>query len=765
MAHAQAQAQVEGICRGEGYGYVALSLSDDIESGQLELSAHSQSGYDVTCQVHVLDGDSLGLPGARTVIALVVPLLSRDLSLTLKAAGQTIWSGVFSTLGSKVASRLLTKRKPALAAALRGVERRQGSDATHVEVTEIWPAGGGCDAWRVRVTYPTGNPVPRPRLKVQDGRGRMLDAPATVMEDHVVPVALSTGTDVRLVSFSVRVPAAHRHLCLTASLEGDPTPAGFCCLLPYQAEGRIGLSRSRIGGAGADPRYHEWFLEHRASRSELAAQRDKATELPADAPRFSIVAPEGCAQTTLASLDAQTYPRWELVHDPAQATGSHLVLIGAGGTLEPDCLWRFWEQLSTNPGTELLSCDSDVIEGSHHCRPAFKPAPNYDKLLSHDYLGYPLVVDARTYARLGIEESTPFGLLGYEAALRAFEHDCAMAHVARVLYHATPHELLPSDEAARAVVAAHLARRGLAATVEPGAHPHTNHVCYQLPEPAPHVSIVIPSKDHADLLRTCVTSILDHTSYPSFDIVVVENNSVEPETFAYYDEISHIPCVRVVTWVPGTHAENGFNYSAIINHGARACTGELLVFLNNDTEVIADGWLHEMAGLLTREDVGLVGAKLLFGDDLIQHAGLAANPNCDFLHPNQNLTADEPGYLCSAGVVSDMPMVTGACQMVSRSLYEQLGGYDEQLAVGFNDGDFCLRVLESGHRVVFTPYALLHHREFSTRGREANDVRLQARYLREKAYLMTRHADFLAAGDPTVNANLDRFSPWRELVH
>lgn len=194
-----------------------------------------------------------------------------------------------------------------------------------------------------------------------------------------------------------------------------------------------------------------------------------------------------------------------------------------------------------------------------------------------------------------------------------------------------------------------------------------------------------------------------------------------------------------------------------MNCGARAAKGACLVFLNNDTEVISEDWLEEMLGCFARPEVGVVGAKLLFEDGLIQHAGMTANPNCDNAHFNQNLDRAAWGYEGSAVLPSDMSMVTGACQMIKRDVFDRLGGYDERLAVGFNDGDFCLRAREAGFAVTFMPYALLYHREFSSRGRESSDVRLQGRLLQEKAYTISQHPAFYAAHDETINDNLDRF--------
>ena len=337
----------------------------------------------------------------------------------------------------------------------------------------------------------------------------------------------------------------------------------------------------------------------------------------------------------------------------------------------------------------------------------------------------------------------------------------------RVLYHWREHDESTSSgsaqkpfahEAGRTALAAHFGRRKIRVKIEDGVLPYTYRVRYVLPEKLPKVSIVIPTRDHADLLRACVASILDRSTYENYEILLVENSSEEEETFACYDELrASDERVRVVRWKPEVAGE--FNFSAIVNFGARQATGEFLVLLNNDTEVIEPAWIEELLGCLMRPEVGVVGAKLLYGDDLIQHVFLSANPNGDFMHPCQNLARDAlgPGY--AASMPGDCSMVTGACQMMRRSLFESLGGYDERLAVGFNDGDFCLRVADEGYVITVATHALLYHREFTSRGRESQNPQMRVRYIAEKAYVMGKHPEFFAEGDPVVNPNLDRFNP------
>lgn len=273
---------------------------------------------------------------------------------------------------------------------------------------------------------------------------------------------------------------------------------------------------------------------------------------------------------------------------------------------------------------------------------------------------------------------------------------------------------------------------------------------YALPKPAPLVSIVIPTKDHVETLNACVMSIAENATYANYEIVLMENNSEDPETFAHYEALPERVTAasdgkgvaRVVYW-PGE-----FNYSKIINFGVEHAKGDYLLLLNNDTEVISPCFIEEMMGYLQRPDAGVVGAKLYFADHLVQHAGIVVGVRGALVHANQDFSAKREGYLARAVRPGNFSAVTGACQMVRRDVFEQVGGYNEEFAVGFNDADFCLRVWEAGYRAIFTPYAELYHYEFTSRGREEANEEKMRRWKREQALFMQRWPEFFLTGDP-----------------
>ena len=285
---------------------------------------------------------------------------------------------------------------------------------------------------------------------------------------------------------------------------------------------------------------------------------------------------------------------------------------------------------------------------------------------------------------------------------------------------------------------------------------------YALPKPAPLVSIVIPTKDHVETLDACVMPIAENATYANYEIVLVENNSEDPETFAHYEALPE----RVTAASDGKgsarveYCPGEFNYSKIINYGVGCAKGDYLLLLNNDTKVIVPGFIEELMGYLQRPDAGVVGAKLFFTDHPVQRDGILIGVRGALAHANQDFSAKREGYLARAVRPGNFSAVTGACQMVRRDVFEQVGGYNEKFAVGFKDTDFCLRVWEAGYRTIFTPYAELYHYVFTSYGREeANEEKLR-RWKCELALFMQRWPEYFVGNDPWLNSNLSTESEY-----
>ena len=787
------------LCRGEGLGYIVLRGLR--EAHEVKATATAKAGTSVPCALYSVtmewQRDALA-PGANDVWVVVLPLLACDCVVRVEAAEESPCEVTFPALRSKLMSRILTTTKPEAAAILRGFERREGHGGKMVRILEAWPGNDDTTVWRIRVTLPWRGVNSAVRLRIYDGAGSEIGASIVAMEDQVVPSKRIGSWSERLVSFSCTMPRSMQSFFVVANDEVDED-CGFDAINAPRAAAMLGGTSSLADGSANDRVYESWFATHRVTTAELERQRVSFHNAKGSHPLLSLVvcvdiSNAGNLALTVASVCAQSYGAWELVVACATgierqlkealtsfaeervrlvtataqdslphvgvtaAKGSYVGLVGSGDVLEPDALWHFAQVIAEHPQVDLLYCDEDKLEGTRVTSPSFKTFPNYGKLYEYNYLSHLMLVSSRA---LDAAEpmSAGFGpAYEYDLALRAFEVAHEVLQVPRVLYHqATDCGWSEQDqEEGRRALVAHLKRREIAARVTDGVQLGCFRVCYELPDPNPKVSIVIPTRDHADLLAACVHSVLEKTTYKNFEVVIVENSSVESQTFALYERLQNADKrVRVVTWEP---PEPGiFNYSAIVNSGVAHASGEFVVLLNNDTEVIEPRWMHEMLGCLMRPEVGVVGAKLLFGDGLIQHVGMVANPDGGFCHVCQNLTSTEPGPSDAATMPGDYCMVTGACQMVRKSLFKELGGYDEGLAVGFNDGDFCLRAREAGFAVTVCAHALLHHREFSSRGRESTDVRLQERFVKERARVMLRHTAFFAHGDPARNPNLDPF--------
>ena len=324
-----------------------------------------------------------------------------------------------------------------------------------------------------------------------------------------------------------------------------------------------------------------------------------------------------------------------------------------------------------------------------------------------------------------------------------------------ILYHWRTHKASTADnpaskmyafEAGKRAIEEHLKRTGVRGEVS-----HTPDLgFYRVQYPVqgqPLVSVIIPNKDEKETLQTCMESLKNNTDYQNFEIIIVENNSTTEEIFQYYKELSRDPQIRLLRWT------KAFNYSAINNFGASHARGEYLLFLNNDIKTIRPSWMEEMLGVCQRPEVGAVGAKLIYPDHTIQHAGCVVGMGGIAGHMFVDMPADRTGYLHKASLLQDMSAVTAACMMMKKKVFEEAGGFTEELAVAFNDVDLCLKVRKKGFLIVYDPYAELYHMESKTRGAEDSEEKVR-RFQTEIEYMRCHWLDILKNGDPYYNKNL-----------
>jgi GT2 family glycosyltransferase len=340
-------------------------------------------------------------------------------------------------------------------------------------------------------------------------------------------------------------------------------------------------------------------------------------------------------------------------------------------------------------------------------------------------------------------------------------------HIPRILYHwravagslAAVVDAKPyAKEAARRAIADHLKRRGIRGRVEPCPENVESHrVVYELPDPAPTVSIVIPMRDRVGLLQQCLSSVRGKTDYPSIELVIVDNGSTEPATLKFLSELEQDMGARVLR-------DNGaFNFSRLINRGVAAAKGEVLALLNNDIEANEPGWLREMVSHVVRLEVGAVGARLWYPDGTLQHGGVVLGLGGVAGHAFPRVPHGHPGYFNRAFLQQNCSAVTGACLLVRKRVFEEAGGFDEtNLAISFNDVDFCLRLQAAGFQNVWTPYANLIHHESASRGHQrAREEQMQ--FVREATFMQRKWGIDLLR-DPFYNPNLTLNLPGFELA-
>lgn len=616
------------------------------------------------------------------------------------------------------------------------------------------------------------------------------------------------GAFVHQVGFSVRVSKALSYLACWVLVgdEADPQRSAIACLRPFEIRGRRAYWNGSSECAQYTPKYDEWFrTKHRTTVFDLGLQRAHSFAIE---PLFSIVVPVYktphdffCQMAD--SVLSQTYGKFELIlvdaspedaglctlieeyaqrdkrvrvvrmsenlgivgntyAGVAHATGDFISFFDHDDVLEPDLLYRYVEGINAYPTTDLLYCDEDKLQGGNYISPYFKPDWNPDLLCSNNYVCHLLTVRKSIVDELGKDGLERFeGSQDHHLTLFAGERARNVYHARKVLYHWRIHEQSTAGEAQSKsytedagvrAVQAHLDRCGIHAQARPsGVAPNTYHVDYEL-ESEPLVSIVIPNKDMVPLLDRCLASIRNKSTYGNYELLIVENNSVEQATFEYYEQAKKQDSrVRVVV----QPSDGSFNFSKTINFGVRHAKGDYLLFLNNDTEVMAPNWIERLLGpLQQRDDIGAVGAKLLYPNGLVQHAGVMIHGMNGPFHVAQFMPSNTLHQYCVVQLASDYSAVTGACMLTRRSLFDQIGGLDESLAVDYNDIDFCLKVRKRGLLVFYEPEALLMHYESISRGEHRSDEQMIG-WSRDTGIMMGRWSCYYGAGDPYCNPNLE----------
>lgn len=615
---------------------------------------------------------------------------------------------------------------------------------------------------------------------------------------------VSAGNAVRLASATMSRQVQSR---------GGVVPAAQYYLSVLKREGMPGIMarlrrlQSGAGFADGPPRdevYHEWIERYDSITPEKRQQVLQDIERLPRRPTFSIVVPtynssEPFLREMIASVREQIYPDWELcIADDAStdprvrevlseaaaqdsriklvfrdtnghisaasnsalelATGEFVVLLDHDDVIPPHALYMVAVYIGRYPASRMLYSDEDKLnEAGKRTTPYFKSDWNPQMFLTQNMFSHLGVFETALVREAGGFRKGYEGSQDYDLALRCIEiagHD-QVVHIPHVLYHwrivpgstagsgsEKPYALM----AAKRAVEDHLTRSGIDAFVD---QPYESlgilRVRYGLAQ-RPLVSIVIPTRDGLALTKQCIDSVLAKTLYREYEIIVVDNGSVKPETLAYFDEIASTKGIRVI------RDDAPFNFSALNNRAVREAKGEFVCLLNNDIEVISPDWLNEMVSIAAQPGVGAVGACLWYPNDMLQHGGVLIGLGGVAGHMHHMMKRGLFGYFGRAVAMQNLSAVTAACLVVRKSVYEEVGGLNEELAVAFNDVDFCLRLLKAGYRNVWTPHAELYHHESATRGSDMDADKYQ-RFLGEVRW-MEREWDGWLENDPAYNPNL-----------
>lgn len=462
----------------------------------------------------------------------------------------------------------------------------------------------------------------------------------------------------------------------------------------------------------------------------------------------------------------------------AMATGNYIALFDHDDVLHPGVLYEYMKVICEQDA-DYIYCDETTFKGNKTIDDMitlhFKPDFSIDNLRANNYICHFSAFSRELLDGMELFRSQFDGSQDHDMILRLTSRAKNVVHVPKLMYYWRSHKASVASninaksyaiDAAKGAVADHLRSCGYEnfEITSTKAFETIFRIRYEL-DGNPKVSIIIPNKDHVEDLRRCISSIMEKSTYDNYEIVIVENNSTSDEIFAYYEELRKYANVKVVTWKPEMSKDDaeingGFNYSAICNYGVSQSSGEYVLLLNNDTEVITLDWIEELLMYAQRKDVACAGAKLYYPDNTIQHAGVVIGLGAHRTagHTHYRCASTNLGYMGRLCYAQNATAVTGACLLVSRAIYDEVGGLDEGFRVALNDVDFCLKCREAGYLNVFTPFAELYHYESISRGSDTDGGASAERYNIESENFRNKWADALAAGDPYYNVNfsLDR---------
>lgn len=567
-------------------------------------------------------------------------------------------------------------------------------------------------------------------------------------------------------------------------------------------KGFSGVIDRIVHGSSNWAEYDEWFNATKVTEEELERQRNTTFEF---APMISIIVAtfntkEEYLKEMIDSVRNQSYSNWQLcigdgsTNDSVEkyvkehygddsrivfkkleknygisgnmngalelVTGDYVGLFDHDDLLTPDCLYEFVASMQEVHHDCVYSDEDKLNDKTKKFEdPHFKPDFSIDLLCSHNYITHFFVVNMDIVRKVGGMRSEYDGSQDHDFIFRCVEQANSVYHVPKILYHWRMHPLSTAMDpeskmycytSGKKAIESHFKRVGIDATVEMLPRPlYGMYHCKYTVKDHPLVSILIPNYNHKDLLKGCIESLMNVNTYSNMEIVIVENNSTEQEIFDYYKELEETYSnVKVIYY------EGDFNYSKINNYGVKYTHGEYILFLNNDTKVIEPDSIEDMLGVCQREDVGAVGAKLLYEDDTVQHCGVVVGYHGYATAAFSLIDRNDFGYMGRPRVSWDVSAVTAACLMTKREIFDEVGGFDEDFKVACNDVDLCLKIRSLNKWIVEDVFSVWYHYESKSRGLEDTPEK-QARFQNEIARFQKKWPEILKNGDPFHNPNFD----------
>jgi GT2 family glycosyltransferase len=797
-------------CRGSGKIFSLVEVPEGLGVCRLRICSRLEGGEEVPSKLVAYDKHSWVMVLAVLDVPQTVAIVAFDANgVAVDELKRTIRPEI-----AKLSSQVHTFLHDEGMEKIRNYDTLPSFGEYRVDISRLIrePDGTDCmQGWALCLAEDDAFEKDDVEVRILDRMGNIVSLePALVVRDTITREPNTVNCTRRLINFTARISdSLPCFIMWVLPKEGhEDAPCGFFCVEPHVIQWWRDMWFVWMQPAAQDRRYTDRFnVDWTLPRAELEVQRRTALKIR---PKFSVIVP--LYRTPITYLDEmilsvldQSYDNLELIlvnaspedealgqavaawreRDPRivvvdlaenrgitentnegikVATGDFLCFLDHDDVLAPEALFRYAEALDEYPDTDMFYSDEDHLEedGSHTC-PYFKPDWNPDLLMGMNYVCHFLAVRKSVVDAMELPTREFDGAQDHHMAFRVSEVARNIYHCRRVLYHWRVHpgstasgvgEKPYAVEAGRLAVQAHLDRCGIRArAVHSERVPNRYEVEYEFDE-EPMISILIPNKDAVPVLDCCLTSIREKTDYTNYEVIIIENNSTDDATFAYYKQAEQMdPHVRVVYY------NGGFNFARINNYGASFARGEYLLLLNNDTEVISPYWLKRMVTLCARESTGIVGAKLMYSDNTVQHIAVMNLPEGPD-HVNRFMPRDNPQEMLH--LLQDASAITGACLMTPRSVFDEVGGLDERFEVDYNDIDYCWKVGAAGYLLVSDPSVELYHHESISRGFHTSRESA-LRFEREKGLLRQKWPKQFAYSDPMGSPNYDQRSLYYRL--